>query len=1506
MAFSCISVSFFSLTANAVNPGIVGDVSTPYNDGLSPYVVYGTGPHANNPGSDGDDKESGNFVLYSAIDKSKDKGTYNYNDPNDKYYCLKIHNHTGRTAKITHIGEDSSTVLKQTQWVDTPPLYLEDHNHVSGGQAEGKEWYVEIKAKSLNVGIYDLTVTYNLEGVYNTNGTLVEFEQPFYIYVFDSNTKEFSDGSRFSTDEFKVNNEGLRLRISFSAKYGAFQTVKNGNFINAENQKDIAADVVGNTPFEYNYFVDPSVISQTDISDGTNIQWQDLGLRMDFYSTISNTNLIFQPYLQFARYGRGGMIKLDGDFSNREASFGGASFGIGNVDDDGSGGSLLVPGKYNGYSTGYWTDPCIATASSNRTGDYQVQDGLFNKPKHSSNPKSFEMRRLWGREWYNIDGVHADRGNLVENLNINEKHYFPFFGYMFKTNNPDNANIIQFGGFGDGAEQQNAPNPIDKGMVFESDQGGGNCAYNMQGKINVYICDKSKLRELLSAPNFSPLSARYNKSVWGQDDNNVNAYKGAIKAAVEALGNPYAKQSNVNTAATNLENAMKALGYDNGNYKDNLSTQFIKIEHHVHNGEYDAELKEPAFSIETSFDGSSKEATGDGEIPNYILVNLANEVHIDEFFYLNNKDEYKDSLCAGINKRTDLSDLTNISTADPISLETVQCHYWTIDYSSYEEQIRKEVDDARDLLADYWDYSDAHLDELLNKETGLLSKMLTAINAIPDKNNNTFSDHPKTGEEIQNVIDEFKAYLEHPETTAEFTNGFIVDFGLSSTYDVLDRGNHDYEKTIKEATSFSDYKIVGLFQSDEYDLSVDANKHPKSREEIGVELKNTITTEDECATISLNPDENNDAITYTPLKKVATDIETVYFVVESTRNGREDLGEDINDTVTTYTVSPIQIIPASVVYYEEDFGSINYVNGTANGEKDATKWEDVSGLNAGTEVQNWEHTGAYGFDPNYNNQETRRFSMNKAKKVTVSAENNPNSVYSGSEGNSWPYATFTFKGTGYELLTYMSRNTGAVEIALYEGTSIEDNNKLKSRRLIDTFSAYEYNDGNWSVASGDNALYQIPVVSETNLTYGQYTVKITPKYSTIFDHTNKGSYDFYIDGFRVYDPTGVATGADTKGKEVIKAKYASDGELIVDERSVRSMITKDGFNETGVFIQGKSNATYEDYIKYGPKNELYLTNGQSIAFTPKLTKLPDSFKIGETAVNIELSLHTVGTSPTATVRFANAENGLISEIRTYRNATPLYFKLPATLIQSNTNGNSNADGRFVQYQPITVTCTNGTVSLCNIKVTTDTDLNAPATANIVSPVSRIAMFRAMPMANTANNNKVKVSYGLTADELESVKAITERVAALSPDDGGHFVPDVFEVPETVTTDEDKAQIAVKTSSEVARVTVDGADASLAGEKDGVKEWIYVYTGDIGEHKLTVVAYNQSSYTSDAAEVKVIFNAPAVQPEPEKPSEPSTAPSDNDTENVTEQKSIFDKLIDFILSIFNLLKVLFNG
>lgn len=305
----------------------------------------------------------------------------------------------------------------------------------------------------------------------------------------------------------------------------------------------------------------------------------------------------------------------------------------------------------------------------------------------------------------------------------------------------------------------------------------------------------------------------------------------------------------------------------------------------------------------------------------------------------------------------------------------------------------------------------------------------------------------------------------------------------------------------------------------------------------------------------------------------------IIYKLKTAINGQDDItvtyygtnaqGKENN---ATYTVS---IIPATSVYYEDSFAQ--YTDGTVAAAE--AKWKtDGTETNATQALQELGSKEIYGNDKAYENSNT--FSMGSARKVTVSKD----MYVKGDTTTTWPTATFTFKGTGFDVISLTSSTSGSV---VYTVTG--KNTGTTETHLVDTYYGYKLVGNKWVVDKNSNStLYQIPVIKVTGLSYDEYTVTLSVRYGEFFDHQDIGNYSFWLDAIRVYDPMGKDN--DT---------YKQDNEGYPQYIKLRDEISKDNspVNASVLFIDGGPEANVDTYKIYGPNNEVYLANGQAITFT---------------------------------------------------------------------------------------------------------------------------------------------------------------------------------------------------------------------------------------------------------------------------------------------------------------------
>lgn len=360
----------------------------------------------------------------------------------------------------------------------------------------------------------------------------------------------------------------------------------------------------------------------------------------------------------------------------------------------------------------------------------------------------------------------------------------------------------------------------------------------------------------------------------------------------------------------------------------------------------------------------------------------------------------------------------------------------------------------------------------------------------------------------------------------------------------------------------------------------------------------------------------------------------------------------------------LTIIPASNVYYEDSLAAFTNGKGAAKDAKWSIVDKDGNETTEGTAptqaLEQLGSSGIYGKDDAYNS--SSMLSMGTAHKVTVTAA--MLEAYNGDNKDNfaWPTAQFTFKGTGFDIISLTDNTSGAIMVTV-EGVT---DTTYKKNFLVNNYYGYKYDErsGEWgTVASSDsNAIYQIPVMKVNGIPYGEYKVTIGVLYNSLFDKTGNSAYSFWLDAVRIYDPMGEYTG------------YTQDNEgypqyIKLHDEVVKKTATPNG---NALFIDGAEKATIEQYTNLGPNNEVYLMKGQAI-----------TFKLTGTDVGKIASVQIGAKAPKGAVELKVNDSVVVEKLST---ATEMYYDI-TTLV---TGGS---------YQ-VTITNTTGNIlSLTNLKIT---------------------------------------------------------------------------------------------------------------------------------------------------------------------------------------------------------------
>ncbi len=478
----------------------------------------------------------------------------------------------------------------------------------------------------------------------------------------------------------------------------------------------------------------------------------------------------------------------------------------------------------------------------------------------------------------------------------------------------------------------------------------------------------------------------------------------------------------------------------------------------------------------------------------------------------------------------------------------------------------------------------------------------------------------------------------------------------------------------------------------------------------------TLTLDHGTATLS------GSTITYTPTDMNLSEPVTIYY--ESQVSYYED-----GVLLTRYMYSSLTVIPATSVYYEaEDF--VTFTDGTSaswetTGSSSATSQDtDRPGENLiGSSYDDADNV--YGYDSAY----TDDTGYSNGKYTTVS-------VGSGTAYASLPTATFTFTGTGFDIYSNTNSGQSMIRVDVYAVTDGETaTTATKTASVLNT---------------GENSLYQIPVISIEGLDYGTYYV-VVHAYGAYENETytalSRGEQTI-IDAVQVYNPA--------QGNETAEAAYALDSEANAVVNELRNAIIDAGdYDATGTTEEGilfldpnGSDGTVVSYEAVGPNNEIYFENGSSTAagFILEVSAIPESVQIGAKSAN--------GVSATLNVAIGSADGTVLTQAVT--TATAMNYEIPISA------WTETSDGKYQVYLYVSNAATSGDgiLSVTDLKVTFASSGNTAEfkyNTNVVTSYTESSSTTdTTPTISSAEITNSRVRYGRdTTIEVTTTAEITE-------------------------------------------------------------------------------------------------------------------------------------------------------
>lgn len=437
-------------------------------------------------------------------------------------------------------------------------------------------------------------------------------------------------------------------------------------------------------------------------------------------------------------------------------------------------------------------------------------------------------------------------------------------------------------------------------------------------------------------------------------------------------------------------------------------------------------------------------------------------------------------------------------------------------------------------------------------------------------------------------------------------------------------------------------------------------------------------------------------VTFKPVAFMDKDENYTYTADITKKNEKLD---PYNPETGTTVNGKIKTMPASVVYYEDNFNATN--------ENDDSSVKIVY-----TNLDSKPKT-----DPTYSqsNDQSENYGHDKAYNGDLEESGN-----SATEMNNGDGAYFTFTGDGFDIVSRTNENTAGLIAYVYNGKKDAEyfrnpevfkagTKDLVKSIPVDTF----YSNGD---------LYQVPVISTTLQQRGTYTVYLKAL------KTYTGQSVIYIDGVRIYNPLAdksayLETEKNTKVQEL-------RGMLLGSSPSI-NLVTPDGNN--GFLIDGGSTAveqylpekpeigaylgaeTLADVMKAGPNNELYLPIDNGVAFKVS-TPVGDAdwtLQVGAKSVSADTSTESdavvADKAFTVYVKPDDVKETKYQEVKNYtiNTSTDMYYDI--NLKEVIKAQGWTADSYDVIVLNTTVDYNNyDIISLTNIKCAADMTLSKPS------------------------------------------------------------------------------------------------------------------------------------------------------------------------------------------------------
>lgn len=536
----------------------------------------------------------------------------------------------------------------------------------------------------------------------------------------------------------------------------------------------------------------------------------------------------------------------------------------------------------------------------------------------------------------------------------------------------------------------------------------------------------------------------------------------------------------------------------------------------------------------------------------------------------------------------------------------------------------------------------------------------------------------------------------------------------------------------------------------------------------------------------------------------------------------------------------VKVVPANVVYYEDDFPGITYISSEENG------WAHYKTEDSEGNEQSADQDSPYGSDPNYQTDKETTYveynldmsDMNTYQQEVIRMLNDKLGLSGGDSSNGTisrlevektaDVLSFEFHGTGFEIISRTTEEEYAVVSVRVE--------RMDEDGTITVVKQYPV-----ITECKGGTLYQVPIISVTGLSRADYKVTLTAAGST----PNKTRV-LYIDGIRIYEPLDEFESAEYYNPDEVHAKFYEIKSLIGDGKAVYAEFDENKYcfvagstliedADGDILLSGAENV--EEYLNLGPNNELYLDGTIGSTFL-QCYLIPEE-DIAENARTVQVGAHRKadyiwdGTDGVKLIYGSTVED--LTEQKNYftvESATEQYYELDVTKLTKDENnryllfiGINDVEGGYAALSLTNLKLSGYTLAIVNTEIQAAVSANAFENSPALTELLRLKEYYGIGKIETTEQPAVNENLTITSAALKASKLASGK----------------------------KATVCVKTGTEAEKLVVlDASGNEVVFEKvsSNTKNSVVTYqaawtvTGKSGEQQVyTVMVYDAEGLRS---------------------------------------------------------------